>query len=124
MTLSMFLMLLLMVSTFTGLVTEAVKKWMRERGIPYRANALAGYVAAVLAVATNVAYVILAGAMVNARMAVYLIALVFLSWLAAMVGYDKVIQAISQLRVYSPDVPDRQDQPDNMGEMRRDDQTS
>ena len=100
MTLSMFLMLLLMVSTFTGLVTEAVKKWMRERGIPYRANALAGYVAAVLAVATNVAYVILAGAMVNARMAVYLIALVFLSWLAAIVGYDKVIQAISQFKAY------------------------
>ena len=121
---SVFLMLLLMVSTFTGLVTEAVKKWMRERGRRYHANTLAGYVAAVLAVAASVAYVILAEANVDVQMAVYFVALVFLSWLAAMVGYDKVIQAISQLRVYSPDVPDRQDQPDNMGEMRRDDQTS
>ena len=31
-------------------------------------------------------------------MAVYLIALVFLSWLSAMVGYDKVMQAISQIK--------------------------
>lgn len=100
MTLSVFLMLLLVVSTFTGLVTEAVKKWMQERDMTYRANTLAGYVAAVLAVAASVAYMILAGAAVNAQMAVYLVALVFLSWLAAMVGYDKVVQAISQFKAY------------------------
>ena len=100
MTLSMFLMLLLMVSTFTGLVTEAVKKWMRERGRRYHANTLAGYVAAVLAVAASVAYIILAEANVDVQMAVYFVALVFLSWLAAMVGYDKVIQAISQFKAY------------------------
>lgn len=34
----------------------------------------------------------------KAMMAVYLIALVLLSWLASMVGYDKVIQAIAQLK--------------------------
>ena len=107
---SVFLMLLLMVSTFTGLVTEAVKKWMQERGISYRANALAGYVAAVLAVAASVAYIILAGTMVNAQMAVYLIALVFLSWLAAMVGYDKVIQAISQFKAYKSEEDTHNDQ--------------
>lgn len=100
MTLSVFLMLLLVVSTFTGLATEAVKKWLQEKGREYRANALAGYVAAALSVAAGAAYVILAGAMVNAQMAVYLIALVFLSWLAAMVGYDKVIQAVSQFKAY------------------------
>lgn len=34
----------------------------------------------------------------NEKMAVYLIALVLLSWLCAMLGYDKVIQAITQIR--------------------------
>ena len=34
----------------------------------------------------------------NLKMAVYLIALVLLSWLAAMVGYDKVIQSITQFK--------------------------
>ena len=96
MDLSVFLMLLLVVSTFTGLVTEAVKRWMQEKGRRYHANTLAGYVAAILAVAASVAYVILAEAKIDAQMEVYFMALVFLSWLAAMVGYDKVIQAISQ----------------------------
>ena len=98
MDLSVFLMLLLVVSTFTGLVTEAVKRWMQEKGRRYHANTLAGYVAAILAVAASVAYVILAEAKIDAQMVVYFMALVFLSWLAAMVGYDKVIQAISQFR--------------------------
>lgn len=61
---------------------------------------LAGYVAVVLSIAVGAAYVIMAGAAVNAKMAVCLIALMFLSWLSAMVGYDKVMQAISQFKTY------------------------
>ncbi len=36
--------------------------------------------------------------MINAQVVVHLVSLVFLSWLVAMVGYDKVIQTITQLR--------------------------
>lgn len=98
MTLEVFLLILLIVSTLTGLVTEAIKKWLQERDKNYYANALAGYVAVAMSVAVGVAYIILVQAVFNAQMAVYLIALVFLSWLSAMVGYDKVVQAISQFR--------------------------
>ncbi|MEG1716216.1 MAG: aminopeptidase [Lachnospiraceae bacterium] len=98
MTLEVFLLGLLIVSTLTGIVTEAIKKWLEEREKKYHANALAGYCAVGLSVAVGAAYIILTGSAVNAQMAVYLIALVFLSWLSAMVGYDKVIQAISQLK--------------------------
>lgn len=98
MSLSVFLMLLMLVSTFTGLVTEAVKKCLQEKGKTYYANALAGYTSVVLSIAVGAAYVILTGAAINEQMAVYLIALVFMSWLASMVGYDKVIQAISQFK--------------------------
>lgn len=97
MSLSTFLMLLLIVSTFTGLVTEAVKKCLQERGKTYYANALAGYISAGLSIVVGAAYIILTGAVINAQMAVYLIALLFMSWLAAMVGYDKVIQTIAQI---------------------------
>ncbi len=90
-------MLLLIVFTFMGLVTEAVKKCLQERGKTYYANALAGYVSVGLSIAIGAAYIILSGAAINAQMAVYLIALLFLSWLAAMVGYDKVIQTIAQI---------------------------
>ena len=61
---------------------------------------MAGYVAAALSVLVDVAYVIVTNAKLNAYMAVYLIALILLSWLAAMVGYDKVIQAIMQFKQY------------------------
>ena len=108
MSLSVFLMLLLIVSTFTGLVTEAIKKCLQERGKTYYANALAGYISASLSIAVGAAYIILTGAAINAQMAVYLIALVFMSWLAAMVGYDKVMQAIAQFK-YTKDREDDQD---------------
>lgn len=98
MTLEIFLLILLIVSTLTGLVTEAIKKWLQERDKNYYANALAGYVAIVMSVAVGAGYIVLVQAVFNAQMAVYLIALVFLSWLSAMVGYDKVVQAISQFK--------------------------
>lgn len=93
-----FLWGLLIVSTLTGLVTEAIKRVLQElrRSVP--ANLLAGVVAVVLAVAVAAGYLVLTDAALTAKAAVYLIALVFLSWLAAMVGYDKVVQALAQLR--------------------------
>lgn len=96
MNLEIFLLGLLIVSTLTGLVTEGLKVLFTEWGKNYKANTLAGCVAIVLAVMVGIAYSILTGLALNLHMAVYLIALVLLSWLSAMVGYDKVIQAISQ----------------------------
>ena len=121
MNLSVFLMLLLAVSIFTGLVTEAVKKWMLERDKKYHANTLTGYVAAILAVAASVAYVILAEIRIDVQMAVYFVALVFLSWLSAMVGYDKVMQAISQLQVYGAEKTDKRDMMDKRNMMDKPD---
>ncbi len=98
MNLSVFLMLLLIISTFTGLTTEAAIKCLQEHGKSYYANTLAGCIAVVLSIAAGAAYTVLVGAEISARMGVYLIALVFLSWLAAMVGYDKVVQTIAQIK--------------------------
>ena len=83
MTFEIFMAGLLLVSVLTGLFTEAIKGWLSERGKKFYCNALAGYVAAGLSVLVS---------------AGYLIALVLLSWLAAMVGYDKVIQSITQFK--------------------------
>lgn len=92
-----FLLGLLVVSTLTGLVTEAAKKFLRELGKNPPPNLLAGIVAVVIAVAVAAGYLVLSGVVFTAKAAVYMIALVFLSWLAAMVGYDKVVQALAQL---------------------------
>ena len=98
MTLQTFLLGLLIVSTLTALFTEALKKVCQERKVEYYPNALAGYSAVGLSIAVGVAYIILTDSRLNAEIAVYLIALIFLSWLSAMVGYDKVVQAISQFK--------------------------
>lgn len=98
MTLEIFLMMLMVVTTLTGLVTEALKVWLDEHKKAYCSNTLAGYVAVVLSVAVDGAYVIMTEAAMNEKMAVCLIALMLLSWLSAMVGYDKVMQAIAQIR--------------------------
>lgn len=97
MSLEIFLLGLLIVSIFTGLFTEGIKKWLDERGKKYYSNTLAGYISVALSAAVSVAYLILTETAFNAKVAVYLIALILLSWLSAMVGYDKVMQGIKQI---------------------------
>ncbi len=65
----------------------------------YKSNILAGVVSVVLSLAAGAGYIIMVETQLNAKMAVILIALVLLSWLCAMVGYDKVMQAISQIKI-------------------------
>lgn len=86
-----FLIGLMAVSTLTGLVTEAVKKILTEYNVKYRANTLAGIIATILSALVGVGYVVMMGLTFTAQIVVCIIALVFLSWLCAMVGYDKVV---------------------------------
>lgn len=100
MTLECFLLLLMIVSILTGLFTEGIKKLLEESKKTYKANFLAGGVAVVLSVLVGSGYIILIDAQINSKMlAVYLIALILLSWLSAMVGYDKVIQSLGQIKL-------------------------
>lgn len=89
---------LVITSTLTGLVTEAVKKIFDEYEKPYRANTLAGVVDICLSLMIGTSYIILTNTGFTAQVAVYLVAQIFMSWLCSMVGYDKVIQAISQYK--------------------------
>lgn len=98
MSLEFFLFLLMLTSIMTGLFTEGIKKLLDEAGKSYKSNILAGAVATVLSIAVGAGYIILMDTQLNDKMAVILIALVLLSWLSAMIGYDKVMQAISQIK--------------------------
>lgn len=93
-----FLLGLLIVSTLTSLTTEAIKNLMGELNKTYRANILAGIVSLVLSVAIGVAYVVMIEGAFTSQIIICLIALTFMCWLCAMVGYDKVIQAIGQFK--------------------------
>lgn len=93
-----FLTGLLVTSTLTGLATEAVKKILTEYNKQYQANTLAGIVALVLSIGVGIGYIAVTNAAITAQVVIMLIALVFMSWLCAMVGYDKVIQTITQIK--------------------------
>ena len=94
---------LLAVSIFTGLTTEAIKVFCNEHNIKYRANTLAGIVAVALSIIIGAGYVVLTSTPFTSQVCVYLFALAFLGWLCAMVGYDKVMQAISQFKTSGKD---------------------
>lgn len=96
--LQVFLLGLLVVSTLTGLATEAIKKLLDERDKTYHSNTLAGIVALILSFGVGIGYVLITGVGFTTQVIVSMIALIFMSWLCAMVGYDKVIQAISQFK--------------------------
>ena len=98
MSIETFLMLLLTVSILTGLVTEGIIKLADDAGETYKPNLLAGVVSVVLSALVSVGYIILTETQFTDKMAVILIALVLLSWLCSMLGYDKVIQSIMQIK--------------------------
>lgn len=100
MTLETLLTLLLVVSILTGLATEGIKVVLKEANKRYAANALAGAVSVVLSMLVGIGYIVVIEAAITAQMVVYLIALVLLSWLVAMLGYDKVVQTITQVISY------------------------
>ena len=91
MNIEIFLAGLMIASTLTGLVTEALKKIFAEYNVKYHSNTLAGIVATLLSAAMGVGYCIVNSISFSVQIIVCIIALVFMSWLCAMVGYDKVI---------------------------------
>lgn len=101
MSLEVFLLGLMIVSTLTSLATEAAKKILDEMNMKYHSNMLACVMSIVLSAGVGISYTVLTETAWNDKMAVILIALMLLSWMTAMVGYDKVVQAVSQFKSYS-----------------------
>lgn len=91
-TMDVFLIGLMIVSTMTGLVTEAIKKIVAESNAECRPNTVSGIVAAILSAGVGIGYVVFTGISFNAQIIICIVALMFMSWLCAMVGYDKVVQ--------------------------------
>lgn len=88
---------LLVVSALTNLSVEALKKLLDESGTTYSSNVLAVVVSIVISAVTSAFYLILNGIPFTAIIAVQVAALMYLSFLVATLGYDKVMQLIEQI---------------------------
>lgn len=98
MTFELFVVLLAVFSVFTSLFTEAVKLFLESLKISYASNLVVlGVSAFIGGIGTACAYLFM-GIPFTAINIVCLIMMIFANWLVAMLGYDKVVQAIIQLR--------------------------
>ena len=89
---------LLAVSVLTNLTVEGLKKMLDKKAVDYATNVMAAAVAVVLSALLSAGYLIMTETAFNAKIAVELIALMYLSFLVATNGYDKVVQAIKQIQ--------------------------
>lgn len=93
-----FMLGLLMVSAITSLTTEAVKKILTDYNKKIPVNTLTGAIAFGVSIIFGVGYVIMAQEVITMQTIVRIGGLAFMSWLCAMVGYDKVVQTITQVK--------------------------
>ncbi|MBQ0111651.1 MAG: hypothetical protein KBT03_00810 [Bacteroidales bacterium] len=93
-------MALLIISILTNLTVEGIKKLLDNGNIKYSPNIMAAVTSVVISVLVSVGYLVYTDTMINAKMMVELITLAYLSFLVATNGYDKVIQAIKQIKSF------------------------
>lgn len=85
----------LIVSLFTSLTVEAIKKLIKPEDKCY--NLMAVIVSCVLSVCVSICYVLLNKLTFDTEIIITAIAMVYLSFLASTLGFDKVKQTIEQL---------------------------
>ena len=97
MTVTVFLILLTIYATITSLLTEAIKKFLDGQKITYASNVLALVIAVIVGCGGTAIYYVNYQVPFTALNSVYLALMGVANWVGAMVGYDKVKQAISQI---------------------------
>ena len=85
---------LALISALTGLTVEGLKKVLDERGKAYKSTALAVYVALGITIIGSFMYMVYNSIPLTAQAVVIIIAMAFLSFLCATVGYDKVAKVL------------------------------
>lgn len=98
MTITTFLILLAGLTAITSVVTEGVKKFLDGQGVDYASNIVVLIVALIVGCGGTAIYYVNAGIDFTVLNIVYLVLMGIANWLTSMLGYDKVKQAIEQLK--------------------------
>lgn len=89
---------LLIVSLVTNLTVEGIKKLLDEASVKYSSNLLAVIVAIAVSGAVSAIYLIMNDIAFTLKIGVQIIVIMYLGFLIATVGYDKIIQMIGQIQ--------------------------
>ena len=98
MNITLFVSLLTIFSAVTSLCTECCKKILDEIKVPYASNVLAFVIACIVGVGGTFVYYVLESIEFNIVNITCMILMGFSTSIGAMVGYDKVVQTIQQLK--------------------------
>lgn len=97
MTVTVFLILLTICAAVTSLLTQGIKKLLDDAKVTYASNILVLIVAVIVGCGATALYYVNYQIPFNAINSVYLALMGVANWLGAMLGYDKVKQAVSQI---------------------------
>lgn len=98
MTVEIFLILLVALSTATGTITSGVKKLLDSANKTYSSNVVVFIVAAFVGGIGTCAFYLLNGYLWNIVNIVYIFMMMVANAFGAMLGYDKIIQTIKQMK--------------------------
>ena len=98
MSISLFITLLTAFSTVTSVVTEGAKKLFNKESIIYSSNILVFVIACIVGIGGTGIYYILDSIEFTTINIVCMILMGVATSIGSMVGYDKVIQTINQLK--------------------------
>lgn len=87
-----------LIAALTTATVEALKKLLDDKKISYSPNALAAVVSIILALASSAGYLIYTGTAFSWKILVVIVAIAYLSFLSAMIGFDKLKQMLAQLK--------------------------
>ena len=98
MTYEFFVVLLVAYSVITSLFVEAVKKALDTSKVAYASNVLVLCIAVLVGGFGTVFFYVCNDIAFTLKNIIAILMMVCANWLVAMVGYDKVMQAITQLK--------------------------
>lgn len=98
MSLELFLILLGIIATATGFVTEGVKKLLDGKNVKYASNIVVLIVSVIVGGGGTVVFYILNNIAFNTVNVICILLMIVANWLGAMLGYDKIMQAITQMK--------------------------
>lgn len=91
--------ILALISVLTTLTTECIKTFMKKADMDYVSNIIAVICSVIISGVICIIYpVIMQGAVVDAQLIFKAVVMAFFGVLTATLGYDKVIQALKQLK--------------------------
>ena len=87
-----------LVSGFTGLIVQGIKKILKDLGKTFPKNILVSIVAAIFTILLSVGYAIVFNVPFSASYVVWTIVVMIFGWLGSMFGFDKIKQTFEQAK--------------------------